>query len=170
MKPFLKKFFRIIFIIIIAAGFALLGFYFNKFGWDMLRPTSLVEQVPFGEVLEVLEFKEAEFYDSTNEFIGAELRIKVKYASHIEPAEKLPSEYKRGLKKAYSNVVVYVKEIPSEEVLQKMIEALKESSYLKLIENKDVQVSFVETRINNKKVKSIEKIFVKPESYYFIKY
>lgn len=170
MKPLLKKFFRILLIILVAAAFAVLGFYFNKFNLDKLKPTTLVEQIPFGEVLEVTGFEDAEFYDSTNEFIGAEIRIKVKFASHIEPIDRLPSEYKRGLKKAYSNVEILVKEIPSKEVLEKMIEALADSKFLKLIENKEVQASFVETKIDNKKLKSIEIVFVNPESYYFVKY
>jgi len=169
MKPFLKKFLITIFIIFVAAAFAFFGFYFNKFGLDILKPTKLVEHIPFGEVLEVTGFEEKEFYDSKNEFIGAEIIIKVKFASQIEPVEKLPSEYKRGIKKAYSNVDIYVKEIPNKEVLDKMKEALESSQYLKLIESEEVQASFIETKIDNKKVKSIEKIFVRPEDYYFIK-
>jgi len=66
-------------------------------------------------------------------------------------------------------VDIYVKEIPNKEVLDKMKEALESSQYLKLIESEEVQASFVETKIDNKKVKSIEKIFVRPEDYYFIK-
>jgi len=171
MKSFFKKLIvALILIVIIAAAVVVLGLYFNKINLNMWKSTPLVEKIPYGQNLEVIEFKEAEFYDSTNEFIGAEIRIKVKFASQIEPKNKLPSEYKRGLKKAYSNVDIYVKDIISLEMLEKMKEALAESRYLKLIEGKEVRAEFYETKINNKKVKSIEKLFVMPDSYYFVKY
>ncbi|NQT80932.1 MAG: hypothetical protein HQ555_11150 [Candidatus Aminicenantes bacterium] len=169
MKPFLKKLLSILLIVFIAVAFAVAGFYFNKYGLDFLKRTKLVEQIPFGEVIEITGFEEKEFYNSKNEFIGAEIRIKVRFASKLEPVEKLPSEYKRGIEKAYSNVVIIVKEIPSKELLDKMKEALEGSEFLKLIDSAEVQVSYIETKINKKRVKSIEEIFVKPESYYFIK-
>lgn len=169
MKPFLKKLLSIFIIVFIAVAFAVLGFYFNKYGLDFLNRTKLVEHIPFGEVIEITGFEEKEFYNSKNEFIGAEIRIKVRFASKLEPAEKLPSEYKLGIKKAYSNVVIIVKEIPSKELLDKMKEALEGSEFLKLIDSAEVQVNYIETKIDKKRVKSIEEIFVKPESYYFIK-
>ena len=170
MKSFGKKLITTIFIILLAAALFLLGFYLDKFDIVKWKPVTLVEQIPYGEVLEITEFEEIEFYDSMNKFIGAEINIRVKFASHIEPIEKLPSEYKNELKKAYSDVDIYVKEIPSLEGLEKMKVALADSKYLKLIEDKEIQAFFVETRINNKKIKRIEKIFLNPESYYFVKY
>jgi len=168
MKPFLKKLMGIIFIIIIVAAFGV-GYFFNKFNLDKWKPTKLVEQIPYDEVLEITEFEETEFYDSVNKFIKAEMIVKVRFVSHIEPIEKLPSEYKDELKKAYSNIEICVKEIPSLEVLEKMKEALADSKYLRLIEGKEIQSFFIETKINNKRVKRIEKIFMKPDSYYFVK-
>ncbi|NIN91762.1 hypothetical protein GTO36_01950, partial [bacterium] len=76
---------------------------------------------------------------SMNQFIRAEIVIRVRFAAHIEPVERLPLEYKNELKKAYSNPHIYVKEIPSKEALEKMMEALAESKYLELIEGKDIQ-------------------------------
>jgi hypothetical protein len=63
-----------------------------------------------------------------------------------------------------------VKEIPSKEALEKMMEALADSKYLELIEDKEIQAFLYEAKLNNKKVKRIEKIFLKPESYFFVKY
>jgi hypothetical protein len=65
---------------------------------------------------------------------------------------------------------IYVKEIPNQEALEKMKEALAVGNYIKLIEDKEIQAFLYETKINNKKVKRIEKIFLKPDSYFFVKY
>ena len=170
MMRFAKRLMTLILIIFIAAALALIGFYLDKFDIVKWKPVTLMEQIPYGEIIEITEFKETEFYDSMNKFIGAEIRIKVRFAAHIEPTEKLPTEYKNKLKKAYSNIELYVKEIPSSEALEKMKEALADSKYLNLIENKEIQAFFYETKINSKKVKRLEKLFVKPESYYFVKY
>jgi hypothetical protein len=51
-----------------------------------------------------------------------------------------------------------------------MKEALAVGNYIKLIENKEIQAFLYETKINNKKVKRIEKIFLKSDSYFFVKY
>ena len=170
MKSFAKKLIRTIFVIIIATVLFLIVFYLDKFDIVRLRPITLVEQIPYEEVIEIEEFEETEFYDSMNKFIGAEIVIRVRFAAHIEPAERLPLEYKDELKRAYSNVDIYVKEIPSKEALEKMMEALADSKYLELIEDKEIQAFLYEAKLNNKKVKRIEKIFLKPESYFFVKY
>jgi hypothetical protein len=170
MKSFGKKLIRSIFILIIATALFLLVFYLDKFDIVRLRPVTLVEQIPYGEVLEIEEFEETEFYDSMNQFIGADIVIRVRFAAHIEPVERLPLEYKDELKKAYSNIDIYVKEIPSQEALEKMKEALAVGNYIKLIEDKEIQAFLYETKLNNKKVKRIEKIFLKPDSYFFVKY
>jgi hypothetical protein len=170
MKSFGKKLMTTIYVIILAVVLFLLAFYLDKFDIVKLRPVTLVEQIPYGEVIEIEEFDKTEFYDSMNKFIGADIVLRVRFAARIEPVERLPLEYKDELKKAYSNVDIYVKEIPSKEALEKMMEALADSKYLKLIEDKDIQAFLYETKINNKKVKRIEKIFLKPESYFFVKY
>ncbi|NIO49616.1 MAG: hypothetical protein GTN73_09320 [Candidatus Aminicenantes bacterium] len=170
MKSFGKKLMTTIFVIILVIVLFLLVFYLDKFDIIRLRPVTLVEQIPYGEVIEIGEFEETEFYDSMNKFIGADIVIRVRFAAHIEPAERLPTEYKNELKKAYSNVDIYVKEIPSKEALEKMMEALADSKYLKFIEDKEIQAFLYETKINNKKVKRIEKIFLTPDSYFFVKY
>jgi hypothetical protein len=61
-------------------------------------------------------------------------------------------------------------EIPSLEMLGKMKDALSQRNHLKLDKDKDVQATFKESQIGKKRVKSIEKILVKPESYYFVQY
>jgi hypothetical protein len=170
MKSFGKKLMTTIYVIILAVVLFLLAFYLDKFDIVKLRPVTLVEQIPYGEVIEIEEFDKTEFYDSMNKFIGADIVLRARFVAHIEPVERLPLEYKDELKKAYSNVDIYVKEIPSKEALEKMMEALADSKYLKLIEDKDIQAFLYETKINNKKVKRIEKIFLKPESYFFVKY
>jgi hypothetical protein len=134
MKSFAKKLTRTIFVIIIATVLFLIVFYLDKFDIVRLSPITLVEQIPYEEVIEIEEFEETEFYDSMNKFIGAEIVIRVRFPAHIEPAERLPLEYKDQLKRAYSNVDIYVKEIPSKEALEKMMEALADSKYLELIE------------------------------------
>ena len=170
MKSFGKKLIRSIFILIIATALFLVVFYLDKFDIVRLRPVTLVEQIPYGEVLEIEQFEETEFYDSMNQFIGADIVIRVRFAAHIEPLERLPLEYRDELKKAYSNPDIHVKEIPSKEALEKMMEALADSKYLELVEDKEIQAFLYETKIDNKKVKRIEKIFLKPESYFFVKY
>jgi hypothetical protein len=170
MRSFGKKLMTTIYVIILAVVLFLLAFYLDKFDIVKLRPVTLVEQIPYGEVIEIEEFDKTEFYDSMNKFIGADIVLRVRFAARIEPVERLPLEYKDELKKAYSNVDIYVKEIPSKEALEKMMEALADSKYLKLIEDKDIRAFLYETKINNKKVKRIEKIFLKPESYFFVKY
>ena len=170
MKSFAKKLTRTIFVIIIATVLFLIVFYLDKFDIVRLRPITLVEQIPYEGVIEIEGFEETEFYDSMNKFIGAEIVIRVKFAAHIEPAERLPLEYKDELKRAYSNIDIYVKEIPSKEVLEKMMEALADSKYLELIEDKEIHAFLYEAKLNNKKVKRIEKIFLTPESYFFVKY
>lgn len=170
MKSSLKRFFRTIIIIIFAAALFLLGLYFNKLDLNRWKPRPLIEQIPFEDVIEVTGFEEAEFYDSKNEFIGAEIQMNVKFQARIEPVSKLPREYKEGQKKTYSHIDLYVKKIPSKEVLEKMKEALAESMYLKLIESEDVQVTYVTLKIDGKRVKRIEKIELKPDSYYFVKF
>jgi hypothetical protein len=170
MKPFLKRFFKTIFIIIFAAALIVLGFFINKFDLDKLKPIKLVEQIPFGQVVEVTGYEDAEFYDSKNEFIGAEIRIRVEFESRIEPAAKLPVEYKQGVRKAYSDIDIYVKDIESKEQLEKMKQALEEIKYLKLIEGEGVQADYVEKKIDGKKIKSLAKLYLKPDNYYFVKY
>lgn len=170
MKPFVKKFFKVIFIVIFAVALLLLGFFINKFNLDKWRPAKLVEQVPFGEVIEVTGYEDAEFYDAKNEFIGAEIRIRVEFESKIEPVAKLPAEYRQGVRKAYSEIDIYVKDIPSKEFLENMKKGLDESKYLKLIETEEIDVEYKESRIDGKKVKSLVKIVVRPENYYFVKY
>jgi hypothetical protein len=170
MKSFGKKLMRTIYVIIVAVVVFLIVFYLDKFDIVKLRPVTLVEQIPYGQVLEIENAEQTEFYDSMNKFIGAEIVIRVRFAARIEPVERLPVEYKDELKKAYSNVDLYVKDIPSKEALDKMMEALTNSKYLELIENKEIQAFLYETKINNKKVKRKEKMFLKPESYYFVKY
>jgi hypothetical protein len=159
-----------IYVIILAVVLFLVLFYLDKFNIVRLSPVTLVEQIPYGEVIEIEEFEETEYYDSMNKFIGADIVIRVRFTAHIEPVERLPLEYKDELKKAYSNVDIYVKEIPNKEALEKMMEALADSKYLELVEDKEIQAFLYETKINNKKVKRIEKIFLKPESYFFVKY
>ncbi len=170
MKSFAKKLTRTIFVIIIATILFLIVFYLDKFDIVRLKPITLVEQIPYEEAIEIEGFEETEFYDSMNKFIGAEIVIRVRFAAHIEPAERVPLEYKDELKRAYSNVDIYVKEIPSKETLEKMMEALTDSKYLELIENKGIQAFLYEAKLNNKKAKRIEKIFLTPESYFFVKY
>ena len=170
MKPIMKKLFNVIFIIIFAAALVVLGFFVSKFNLDKWRPAKLVEQIPFGEVIEVTGYEDAEFYDSKNEFIGAEMKIRVEFVSKIEPAAKLPAEYKQGIRKAYSKIDIVVKDIPSKENLEKMKLALDEIKYLKLIETEDITAEYVERKIDGKKVKSLAKIFARPENYYFVKY
>jgi hypothetical protein len=170
MKSFGKKLMRTIYLIIVAVVVFLIVFYLDKFDIVKLRPVTLVEQIPYGRVLEIENSEQTEFYDSMNKFIGAEIVIRVRFAARIEPVERLPVEYKDELKRAYSNVDLYVKDIPSKEALDKMMVALANSKYLELIENKEIQAFLYETKINNKKVKRIEKMFLKPESYYFVKY
>lgn len=170
MKPFMKKFFKFIFIIVFAVGLIILGIFFNKFNLDKWRPAKLVEQIPFGEIIEVTGYEDAEFYDSKNEFIGAEVRIRVEFESRIEPVAKLPTEYRQGIRKAYSEIDIYVKDIPTKEFLENMKLALDEIKYLKLVETEGIDVEYVQTRLDGKKVKSLSKIFVKPDSYYFVKF
>lgn len=170
MKPFMEKLFKVIFIIIFAAALIVLGFFVSKFDLDKWRPAKLVEQIPFGEVIEVTGYEDAEFYDSKNEFIGAEMKIRVEFVSKIEPAAKLPAEYREGIRKAYSKIDIVVKDIPSKENLEKMKLALDEIKYLKLIETEDITAEYVERKIDGKKVKSLAKIFARPENYYFVKY
>jgi len=170
MKSPLKNFFKAIFFIIFAVALFLLGLYFNKLDLSRWKPSPLVEQIPFGDVIEVTGSEEVEFYDSKNEFIGAEIQMNVKFQARIEPASKLPKDYKEGLKKVNSHVDLYVKKIPSKEVLERMKEALAESKYLRLIESEDVQATYVSMKIDGRRVKRIEKIELKPESYYFVKF
>jgi len=170
MKPFTKKLFKAVFIIIFAAALIVLGFLASKFNLDKWRPAKLVEQIPFGEVIEVTGYEDAEFYDSENEFIGAEVKIRVEFVSRIEPAAKLPAEYKQGIRKAYSKIDIVVKDIPSKEGLEKMKLALDEIKYLKLVETVDITAEYVERKIDGKRVKSLAKIFARPENYYFVKY
>ncbi len=170
MKSFGKKLVKTLFIIILATVIFLIVFYLDKSDIIRLRPVTLVEQIPYGEVLEIEEFEETEFYDSMNQFLGADIVIRVRFAAHIEPVERLPQEYRNELKKAYSSVDIYVKEIPSQEALVRMKEALAAGRYIKLIEDKEIQAFLYETKIDNKKVKRIEKIFLKPDSYFFVKY
>lgn len=170
MKPFMKRFFKTIFIIIFAVALIVVGFFLNKFDLDKLRPAKLVEQIPYGQVIEVSAYEDAEFYDSKNEFIGAEIRIRVEFESKIEPAAKLPTEYRQGMRKAYSEIDLYVKDIESKEQLEKMKQALEEIRYIKLIESEGIQADYVEKKIDGKKIKSLEKIYLKPDNYYFVKY
>jgi hypothetical protein len=170
MKPFLKKFFKFFFIIIFAVALLLSGYFLNKFDLDRWKPAKLVEQIPFEKVIEVTGYEDAEFYDSKNEFIGAEMIIRVEFESNIEPVAKLPAEYRQGIRKAYSEIDIYVKDIPDKEALEKMKQGLDESKYLKLIETVGIDAEYVETKIDGKKVKSLAKIFVRPEHYYFVKF
>lgn len=170
MSPLFKKFFKFFFVILFAVALVVLGFFISKYGWDKWRPAKLVEQIPFGEVIEVTAYEDAEFYDSKNEFIGAEVRIRVEFESKIEPKAKLPTEYRQGIRKAYSKIDIYVKDIPTKEFLENMKVALDEIKYLKLIESEGITAEYVQTRIDGKKVKSLAKIFVKPDNYYFVKY
>jgi hypothetical protein len=170
MSLSMKKLSRIVILIIGAAAFTLLGFYSHKINLDRWKPKPLIEQIPFEEVLEVLGFEEEEFYTSTNEFMRAEIKIKVKFPSHIEPADRLPSEYKNGQKKAYTTAEILVTDVPSAEMLTKMKEALSQRKYLKIAKDQEMKVVFKETRIDHKKVKSIERISLKPGSYYFVQF
>jgi len=166
----MKRFFKTVFIIIFAVALIVVGFFINKFDLDKLRPAKLVEQIPYGQVVEVSAYEDAEFYDSKNEFIGAEIRIRVEFESKIEPAAKLPAEYKQGMRKAYSEIDLYVKDIESKEQLEKMKQALEELGYIKLIESEGIQADYVERKIDGKKIKSLEKLYLKPDNYYFVKY
>ncbi len=170
MKPILKRTITIAVIILIIASLVFLGIHFKKINLEKWKPKPLVEQIPYEEELEVLEYEDAEFYDSTNEFMRAEIKIKVRFPSRFEPADRLPSEYKRGQKKAYTTAEINVIDIPSLEMLGKMKQALVQRKYLKLAKNKEIQVNLKESQIDGKKVKAIEKIFLKPESYYFVQY
>ncbi len=170
MKPFMKKVFKAVFVIIFAVALIVLGFFVSKFNLDKWRPAKLVEQIPFGEIIEVTGYEDAEFYDSKNEFIGAEMRIWVEFVSKIEPKAKLPAEYKQGIRKAYSKIEIVVKDIPSKEFLEKMKLALDEIKYLKLVETADITAEYVERKIDGKKVKSLAKIFARPENYLFVKF
>ncbi|NIM57374.1 MAG: hypothetical protein GTO16_00310 [Candidatus Aminicenantes bacterium] len=170
MKSFGKKLMTSIYLIILAVVVFLVLFYLDKFNIVRLRPVTLVEQIPYGQVIEIEAFEETEFYDSMNQFIRAEIIIRVRFAAHIEPVQRLPLEYRDELKKAYSNVDIHVKEIPSKEALEKMLEALADSKYLELVGDSEIQAFLYETKIDNRKVKRIEKIFLKPESYFFVKY
>ena len=71
MRSFGKKLIRTIFVIIIATVLFLIVFYLDKFDIVRLSPITLVEQIPYEEVIEIEEFEETEFYDSMNKFIGA---------------------------------------------------------------------------------------------------
>lgn len=170
MTPFMKSIFKIIFIIIFAGALVVLGFFASKFNLDKWRPAKLVEKIPFDEIIEVTGYEDAEFYDSKNEFIGAEMKIRVEFVSIIEPAAKLPAEYKQGIRKAYSRPEIVVKDIPTLEDLEKMKKALDEIKYLKLIETADITAEYVERRIDGKKVKSLSKIFARPDNYLFVKF
>jgi hypothetical protein len=92
MKAFGKKLVRTLFLIILATAIFLVVFYLDKFDIVRLRAVTLVEQIPYGEVLEIEEFEETEFYDSMNQFIGADIVIRVRFAARIEPVERLPLE------------------------------------------------------------------------------
>ncbi len=166
----MKKVFKAVFVIIFAVALIVLGFFVSKFNLDKWRPAKLVEQIPFGEIIEVSRYEDAEFYDSKNEFIGAEMRIWVEFVSKIEPKAKLPAEYKQGIRKAYSKIEIVVKDIPSKEFLEKMKLALDEIKYLKLVETADITAEYVDRRIDGKKVKSLAKIFARPENYLFVKF
>ncbi len=166
----MKSIFKIIFIIIFAGALVVLGFFASKFNLDKWRPAKLVEKIPFDEIIEVTGYEDAEFYDSKNEFIGAEMKIRVEFVSIIEPAAKLPAEYKQGIRKAYSRPEIVVKDIPTLEDLEKMKKALDEIKYLKLIETADITAEYVERRIDGKKVKSLSKIFARPDNYLFVKF
>ncbi len=166
----MKNFFKTFLIIILAAAAFVLGFLVSKADMSKWKPSPLVEAIPYGEVIEMTSFAEAEFYDSKNEFMGAEIQVNIKYPARLEPASKLPAEYKEGMKKLYSSCVLHVKEIPSKEVLEKMKQALSESRHLKLVEGEGVRVSYVEDKIEGRKAKRIVKIELKPENYYFVKY
>jgi len=166
----MKRIFKTIFIIIFAAALIVVGFFLNKFDLDRLRPAKLVEQIPYGLVIEVSAYEDAEFYDSKNEFIGAEIRIRVEFESRIEPAAKLPADYRQGMRKAYSEIDLYVKDIESKEQLEKMKQALEEIGYIKLIESEGIQADYIEKKIDGKKIKSLEKLYLKPDNYYFVKY
>jgi hypothetical protein len=170
MKPFVKKFLKFIFIIVFAVALVIVGIFVNKFNLDKWRPAKLIEQIPFGEIIEVTSYEDAEFYDSKNEFIGAEVRIRVEFESRIEPAAKLPAEYKQGLRKAYSEIDIYVKDIPTKEFLENMKLALDEIKYLKLIESEGIVAEYVQTKLDGKKVKSLSKIFVNPDNFNFVKF
>ncbi len=170
MKPLMKSLFKAAFIILFAAALIILGFFASKFNLDKWRPAKLVEQIPFGEVIEVTGYEDAEFYDSKNEFIGAEMKIRVEFVSRIEPAAKLPAEYRQGIRKAYSKIEIVIKDIKSQEDLEKMKKALDEIKYLKLIETADITAEYVERKIDGKKVKSLSKIFARPENYLFVKF
>ena len=170
MKPFLKKFFKFFFIFIFAVALLLSGYFLNKFDLGRLRHAKLIEQIPYEEVIKVTSYEDAEFYDSKNEFIGAEMIIRVEFESKIEPVAKLPAEYRQGIRKAYSEIDIYVKDIPDKESLEKMKQGLDESKYLKLIETEGIEAEYVESKIDGKKVKSLAKIFVRPEHYYFVKF
>lgn len=170
MKPLMKSLFKAAFIILFAAALIILGFFASKFNLDKWRPAKLVEQIPFGEVIEVTGYEDAEFYDSKNEFIGAEMKIRVEFVSRIEPAAKLPAEYRQGIRKAYSKIEIVIKDIKSQEDLEKMKKALDEIKYLKLIETADITAEYVERKIDGKKVKSLAKIFARPENYLFVKF
>jgi len=170
MKPFMKSIFKLIFVIIFAVALVVLGFFASKFNLDKWRPAKLVEQIPFGEVIEVAGYEDAEFYNAKNEFIGAEIKIRVEFVSRIEPAAKLPADYKEGIRKAYSKIDIVVKDIQSKEGLEKMKLALDEIKYLKLIETADITAEYVERKIDGKRVKSLAKIFARPENYNFVKY
>ncbi len=170
MKPFMKKFLKAFIILVVIAALATAVIYFDLYKLDWISPTLLVEQIPYEEIFEIKEFEDAEFYDSTNEFMGAEIRISVRFQSLILPPEKLPEEYKKGEKKEYSNVNIYVKDVPNLKALEKMREALENSKYLKLIKNKEIRVTFHESKLGNRRVKRIEEISVKSDGYYFVKY
>jgi hypothetical protein len=170
MKPLMKKFLKAFIILVIIAALATAVIYFDLYKLDWISPTLLVEQISYEEVFEINEYEDAEYYDSTNAFMGAEIRINVRFLAHILPLEKLPEEYKKGEKKEYSSVNIYVKDVPSLKALEKMREALESSKYLKLIKNKEIRVTFRESKLGNKKVKRIEEISVKSDGYFFVKY
>ncbi len=109
MKSFAKKLIRTIFLIIIATVLFLIVFYLDKFDIVKLRPITLVEQIPYEEVIEIEAFEETEFYDSMNKFIGAEIVIIVKFADHIDPAKRLLIDYKYELNTGSSDVDLYLK-------------------------------------------------------------
>lgn len=170
MKLFPKKLFGTVIIIIIIAVIAVAAYFISKSGLGWLRPSPLVEQIPREEIIEIKGFEDAEFYDSTNEFIGAEIRINVSFDSHFLPAEKMPSEYKEGQKKVSSSAVILVKDIASLEILEKMREALASSSYLKLRKESEIQAVFGEAKIDGKKAKIIKELNLKADDYYFVRF
>ena len=145
-------------------GFFTLGFFLGKTNFSQ-KKSVFKEPIPFGYVLEIMDFKVVKLYNSENELSGAEIDIKVNYTL---PYDGLPEEYNpRELR-------LRVKGIPSLDELEILKSALESNKYLKLNEGRESGIVVYDSEKiklkNNRSAVIIKTIKVKPEGYTFVKY